>query len=517
MKMTNLELVEKLKKVVSNHKTLYVMGCFGAPLTGANVNRYLTNHSYNKAADRTAMIKAAANQNPPVFGFDCVCLIKGILWGWDGTASATYGGAKYAVNGVPDIGADQMITKCSGLSTDFSKIEIGEAVWVTGHIGIYIGNGLAIECTPRWDNKVQITAVLNIGAKSGYNGRQWTKHGKLPYITYEAAKDTTAPSTSPSPTGFKVGDLVQFKGGKVYTSANAAKAATTKPESKCKVTQVYNGKHPYHLISQDGKGVYGWVDAADTAASGSAIQTPTPTTQQPTGGESDPSMTIWNFLKGKGLNDFAVAGLMGNLYAESGLKASNLQNTYEQKLGMTDAQYTAAVDSGQYTNFVKDSAGYGLAQWTYWSRKQALLDFAKAAKASIGDLQMQLNFLWKELQGYASVMNTLKNATSILQASNAVLTGYERPADQSTAAQQKRAGFGQTYFEKYTSKSGTVQQPTIKVGGKVKVLKAETYTGGTFKTYYDTYDVLQVNGDRIVIGIGKTVTAAVKASNLQAV
>lgn len=78
---------------------------------------------------------------------------------------------------------------------------------------------------------------------------------------------------------------------------------------------------------------------------------------------------IWAFLTGKGLSTYA-AGIMGNLYAESGLNPCNLQNTYEKKLGMTDAQYTAAVDKKMYNNFVKDSAGYGLAQWTYWSRKQ---------------------------------------------------------------------------------------------------------------------------------------------------
>ena len=95
---------------------------------------------------------------------------------------------------------------------------------------------------------------------------------------------------------------------------------------------------------------------------------------------------IWNFLASKGLNAFGVAGLMGNLYAESALNPQNLQNTYEKKLGLSDAEYTAAVDSGSYTGFVRDSAGYGLAQWTYWSRKEALLAYAKAAKASIGDL-----------------------------------------------------------------------------------------------------------------------------------
>lgn len=58
---------------------------------------------------------------------------------------------------------------------------------------------------------------------------------------------------------------------------------------------------------------------------------------------------IWRYLKSAGLNDFGVAGLMGNLFAESGLNPKNLQNTYEKKLGMTDEEYTAAVDSGSYS------------------------------------------------------------------------------------------------------------------------------------------------------------------------
>lgn len=160
-------------------------------------------------------------------------------------------------------------------------------------------------------------------------------------------------------------------------------------------------------------------------------------------------LTIWQFFKGKGLNDFAVAGIMGNLYAESGLNPCNLQNTYEKKLGYSDTAYTAAVDSGAYGNFVHDSAGYGLCQWTYWSRKEALLSYARSVQKSIGDLTMQLEFMWKELQGYKSVMNTLNGATSILAASNAILLNYERPADQSSAVQTKRAGYGQTYYDKY--------------------------------------------------------------------
>lgn len=159
---------------------------------------------------------------------------------------------------------------------------------------------------------------------------------------------------------------------------------------------------------------------------------------------------IWNYFKSKNLTDAGVAGLMGNLYAESGLKPTNLQGSYEKKLDYTDDGYTADVDSGAYNNFVRDSAGYGLAQWTYWSRKQALLAYATNSGKSIGDLEMQLNFLYKELsEGYKSVLSTLKTTSSVREASDSVLLKFERPADQSVAAQERRAGYGQTYYNKY--------------------------------------------------------------------
>lgn len=168
---------------------------------------------------------------------------------------------------------------------------------------------------------------------------------------------------------------------------------------------------------------------------------------------------IWNFLIGKGLTPHGVAGLMGNLQAESALEPTNLQNEYNTRLKMTDAAYTAAVDAGTYTNFVKDAAGYGLAQWTYWSRKEALLSYAKACKVSIGDLEMQLGFLYKELsEGYTSVLSTLKKASAILEASNIVLAKFENPADQSADVQKKRAEFGQTFFDKYAAQSGTEKE-----------------------------------------------------------
>ena len=121
----------------------------------------------------------------------------------------------------------------------------------------------------------------------------------------------------------------------------------------------------------------------------------------------------WNFLKSKIANDFGVAGLMGELFAESELNPQNLQNSYEKKLGFTDATYTAAVDSGSYANFVHDSAGYGLAQWTYWSRKEAMLNYARKTGASIGDLMMQLDFMFQELKGHVAVFQVLRTARTV--------------------------------------------------------------------------------------------------------
>lgn len=176
---------------------------------------------------------------------------------------------------------------------------------------------------------------------------------------------------------------------------------------------------------------------------------------------------IWNFLISKGLNPFGVAGLMGNLDRESGLSPINLQNNYEKLLGFTDDTYTTSVDNGDYQNFVYDKAGYGIAQWTYWSRKQNLQKYAQEKGTSIGDLEMQLEFLMKELSsGYKSVLNVLKTATSVFQASNAVLLNFEKPANQGSSVQKERAESGQKFYDKYVSgKGGTsIMGKTITTG-----------------------------------------------------
>lgn len=171
---------------------------------------------------------------------------------------------------------------------------------------------------------------------------------------------------------------------------------------------------------------------------------------------------IWDFLKAQGFNAYGAAGLMGNLYAESGLNPQNIQNTYEKKLGFTDATYTAAVDNGSYGNFVRDKAGYGLAQWTYWSRKQGLLDAAKAAGKSVGDIDVQLAYLIKELGNYG-LLASLKSANSVRAASDTVLLKFEKPADQSETAKTRRASYGQQFYDKYASNTTTPKKEEAKM------------------------------------------------------
>lgn len=164
------------------------------------------------------------------------------------------------------------------------------------------------------------------------------------------------------------------------------------------------------------------------------------------------SEKIWNYFKSKGLNDYGVAGLLGNLDCESGLNPKNMQNSYERSSGYNDDTYTTAVDNGTYANFVNDSIGYGICQWTWWQRKKNLYDYAKSKNKSVGSLEVQLEFLYKELsENYKSVLTTLKTAKSVKEASNAVLLKFECPADQSVSMQNKRASYGQKYYDKYAT------------------------------------------------------------------
>lgn len=173
---------------------------------------------------------------------------------------------------------------------------------------------------------------------------------------------------------------------------------------------------------------------------------------------------IWDRLYASIQNPFGVAGVMGNFQAESAMRANNLQDCYQGSLGMNDEQYTAAVDSGSYGNFVHDSAGYGLYQATFWSIKEHLLNYARAHGKSLGDWQMQVDqFIALLKEQYSGVWKTLVSATSVRQASDAVLLKFERPADQSAGVQVYRAGLGQNFFDQFAGTAAIPVEETAPV------------------------------------------------------
>ena len=159
---------------------------------------------------------------------------------------------------------------------------------------------------------------------------------------------------------------------------------------------------------------------------------------------------IWNYLYEKIRNVYGVAGLMGNLFAESSLNPLCANGV--KKLGLSYTEYTDIVDSHKNDNFITDGIAYGLAQWCYKTRKQGLLEMAKQRCCSIGDIGLQLDYLWHELQAYKTVLSMLYSAKTVKEASDIVMLKYEKPANKSDAAKQKRALRGELYLAKYGEK-----------------------------------------------------------------
>ena len=159
---------------------------------------------------------------------------------------------------------------------------------------------------------------------------------------------------------------------------------------------------------------------------------------------------IWTFLMSEISNPYGVAGLMGNIEAESAFIPINLQDAFEKRLAFTDRTYTDAVDTGIYSReqFTKDGAGYGLAQWTYPTRKAGLYDYCKASNTSIGSLFPQLGFMVDELREMG-LIDKLKTAKSVKEASDLILTKYEMPADQSESVKDYRARKGLNVYTYY--------------------------------------------------------------------
>lgn len=174
--------------------------------------------------------------------------------------------------------------------------------------------------------------------------------------------------------------------------------------------------------------------------------------------------TIWNFLLNKIGNEYGVAGLIGNLNEESGLYPNRVQG--DIPYSSYSEEYTKEVDNGSISEYEfvhggPNGGGYGLAQWTYHSRKQGLYNMYKTGYESIGCIELALDFLWWELQNsYTGVLNVLISATSIREASDKVLHDFENPEVQDTSVEIYRASVGQRFYDMFATGSVTPDVPT---------------------------------------------------------
>lgn len=182
---------------------------------------------------------------------------------------------------------------------------------------------------------------------------------------------------------------------------------------------------------------------------------------------------IISFFRAKGLNGYAIAGLLGNWYAESSFYPNNAQNTYMSRYKTTDEEYTKEVDAGTWKRpdngkgFTSDSIGYGLAQWTSSGRKTGLYNLVKSLGTSVGDLNTQLIWAWQELTsgGYKTSYNALINAKDAGEVAVTIMVDYERPASSKDPKKQaERAGYAQEFYDKYFSDTKSNVKIAISAG-----------------------------------------------------
>lgn len=163
-------------------------------------------------------------------------------------------------------------------------------------------------------------------------------------------------------------------------------------------------------------------------------------------------MTVQGYIisecKKQHLTDEAIAALMAQIQAESAFIVNNLEDTANAKLGMTDEQYVKAVDSGSYTNFVRDGFGFGIYQLTFYTRKQNFLNYVRARNGSIGDLKLQVGFMFWEFQNYfAGIWNQMKSSHNLYDLTKELLEKWENPYEQ-VENLRVRYGYAQIWINK---------------------------------------------------------------------
>lgn len=220
---------------------------------------------------------------------------------------------------------------------------------------------------------------------------------------------------------------------------------------------------------------------------------------------------VWDKLLSSGCSEAGTAGIIANLDAESGLRSDNLEDSFEYATGISDEAYVQGVDNGTYTDFVNDSAGFGLLQVTYYSRKAMFIDMARERGVSIADPSFQIDFIMSEMSMYyPSLLSFLKTTDDVDLAARRVMCEYEQPGDQSDTAVADRQYAAQVVYSNNTGSAPVQTEPDFQpdftwtdepdAAYDINVGDIMMYTGTMHHTSaYDTDEGLYCGSGKVMI------------------
>ena len=234
--MTAADLIAKAQEIEKTD-TVYMWGTYGRKVTEALIAAKAKQYPRQYSEHYQSMLRGKIGH----YSWDCIGLIKGIIWGWDGKKNVPYA----PKDSMPDIGSNGLMRAIGNLSTDWKKVKVGAAVFLPGHVGIYVGDGHVIEATPSFNNGVQITAVAELAPNSKYPKRKWTQgHGLIPWVDYKtAAKPIPAPEPKPE------GDYYMHTVKKGDNPWNLALHYLGDGRRFPEITDLNNLEHPYTIYA----------------------------------------------------------------------------------------------------------------------------------------------------------------------------------------------------------------------------------------------------------------------------
>lgn len=173
------------------------------------------------------------------------------------------------------------------------------------------------------------------------------------------------------------------------------------------------------------------------------------------------AQTIFNLLRQAGMTEAGALGMLGNFQAESCCEPGRLEGDND-RYRTVSRNYVSRITSGSMSKaeFCK-GIGFGLAQWTYPTRKAMLWDTWKASGKSIDDVSFQTAFAISELEiDFPELWQFLRTSDDVYQCTKRICYDFENPAIKNVDTRFRDAQELKAQLNLNEWKNGAVEQPT---------------------------------------------------------